>query len=164
MSLLTPGQSISQKRFRQCVNHKKKPSLRHPFPTFGGFNFFRHPFASGSTKSYKRLKNLFTAASWYPWNVRLRPHFNTQCRGAVYAHHFITLPQMFSCFYFQVWDVVATEGLANFRGHTSRVFCCIWGNEPDLIMTGGEIFFLFKSCGLVCYFGLVFVLMSKINL
>ena len=43
--------------------------------------------------------------------------------------------------FFQVWDVVATEGLANFRGHTSRVFCCIWGNEADLILTGGEIIF-----------------------
>ena len=34
MSLPTPRQSISQKQFHQCVNQKKKQSLRHPLPTF----------------------------------------------------------------------------------------------------------------------------------
>ena len=38
MSLLTPSQSVSHKRFHQCVNHKKK--LRHPLPTFCSFSFF----------------------------------------------------------------------------------------------------------------------------
>ena len=34
-----PSQSISHKLFLQCVNHKKKLSLRHPLPTFGSFSF-----------------------------------------------------------------------------------------------------------------------------
>ena len=41
MSLLTPSQSVSQKWFHQCVNHKKKQNLRHPLPTFGSFSFFQ---------------------------------------------------------------------------------------------------------------------------
>ena len=41
MSLPTPSQSVSHKRFHQCVNHKKKLSLRHPLPTFGSFSLFQ---------------------------------------------------------------------------------------------------------------------------
>ena len=69
MSLATPSQSVSHKRFHQCVNHKKKLSLRHPLPTFGSFSFFfRHQLDSGLiryilqklTKSYKNeLRHLF---------------------------------------------------------------------------------------------------------
>ena len=39
MSLPTPSQSVSHKQFLQCVNHKKKLTLRHPSPTFGSFSF-----------------------------------------------------------------------------------------------------------------------------
>lgn len=43
----------------------------------------------------------------------------------------------------QVWDVEATQGLANFRGHNGRVFCCLWSSDTcaddqELILTGGE--------------------------
>ena len=41
MSLPTPSQSVSHKRFHQCVNHRKKLSLRHPSPTFVSFSFFQ---------------------------------------------------------------------------------------------------------------------------
>ena len=41
MSLPTPSQSVSHKRFHQCVNHKKKLILRHVLPTFGSFSFFQ---------------------------------------------------------------------------------------------------------------------------
>ena len=41
MTLLTPSQCVSHKWFHQCVNLKKKPSLRHPIPTFGSFDFFQ---------------------------------------------------------------------------------------------------------------------------
>ena len=32
MSLPTPSQSVSHKRFHQCVNHKKKLSYKHFLP------------------------------------------------------------------------------------------------------------------------------------
>ena len=38
---LNLSQSVSNKRFHQCSNHKKKLSLRHPLPTFGNFSFFQ---------------------------------------------------------------------------------------------------------------------------
>ena len=41
MSLPTPSQSVSHKRFHQFVNPNKKLSLRHPLPTFGTFSFFQ---------------------------------------------------------------------------------------------------------------------------
>ena len=40
MSLPTPSQSVSHKRFHECVKHKKKLSLRHPLPT----NWRQHNF------------------------------------------------------------------------------------------------------------------------
>ena len=55
MSLPTPSQSVSHKQFHQCVNHKKKLSLRHLLPTFG--SFFRHPFDSGFQKLTESYKN-----------------------------------------------------------------------------------------------------------
>ena len=67
MSLLTPSQSVSHKRFHQCVNHKKKVSLRHVLPTFGSFSFFQASLWLGIdkvlqklTKSYEiELRHLF---------------------------------------------------------------------------------------------------------
>ena len=67
MFLPTPSQSVSHKRFHQCVNHKKKLSLRHPLPTFVSFSFFQTSLWLGVdkelqklTKSYKNeLKHLF---------------------------------------------------------------------------------------------------------
>ena len=53
ISLSTPSQSVSQKRFHQCVNNKKKLSLRYPLPTFGSFSFSRHPSDSGSIRYFK---------------------------------------------------------------------------------------------------------------
>ena len=41
VKVLAPSQSVSQKRFHQCVNHKKKLSLRRPLPTFDSFSFFQ---------------------------------------------------------------------------------------------------------------------------
>ena len=53
--LLTPSQSVSHKRFHQCVNHKKKLSLRHPLPTFGSFSFFKASLWLGVDKILKKL-------------------------------------------------------------------------------------------------------------
>ena len=74
MSLPTPSQSVSHKRFHQCVNHKKKLSLRHPLPTFGNFSFFQASLWPGVdkvlqklTKSYKsELKHLFQCCILIP--------------------------------------------------------------------------------------------------
>ena len=74
MSLPTPSQSVSHKRFHQCVNHKKKLSLRHPLPTFGSFSFFQASLWLGVdkvlqklTKSYKsELRHLFQCCILIP--------------------------------------------------------------------------------------------------
>ena len=74
MSLPTPSQSVSQKRFHQCVNHKKKLTLRHPSPTFGSFSFFQASIWLGVdkvlqelTKSYKNeLRHLLQCCILIP--------------------------------------------------------------------------------------------------
>uniref|UniRef100_T1JBR0 Uncharacterized protein n=1 Tax=Strigamia maritima TaxID=126957 RepID=T1JBR0_STRMM len=39
----------------------------------------------------------------------------------------------------QVWDVIRSKGIANFRGHCGRVFAVEWNPlDPDVIYTGGE--------------------------
>ena len=53
--MLTPNQSVSQKRFHQWVNHKKKLSLRHPLPTFGSFSFSRQTLWLGIDKVLQKL-------------------------------------------------------------------------------------------------------------
>ena len=60
MFLPIPSQFVSHKGFHQCVNHKKKLTLRHPSPTFGSFSFFQASIGLGVdkllqelTKSYK---------------------------------------------------------------------------------------------------------------
>ena len=87
MSLLTPSQSVSHKLFPQCVNHNKKPSLRHPLQTFGSFSFFQVSIGLGVdkvlyklTKSYKsELRHLFQCCILIPRKCLRKPHFNTQC-------------------------------------------------------------------------------------
>ena len=89
MSLPTPSQSVSHKQFHQCLNHKKKLSLRHPLPTFGSFSFFQASLWVGVDKVLQKLQNLikvrsdiyFNVASWFPGNVRAKPYFNTQWGG-----------------------------------------------------------------------------------
>ena len=84
MFLLTPSQSFSHKRFHQSGYHKKKLRLRHLLPTFGSFSLFKASLWLGVnkvfqklTKSYKsELRHLF---QWFPGNVRVNSHFNTQC-------------------------------------------------------------------------------------
>ena len=79
MPLPTPSQSVSHKQFHQCVNHKKKLSLRHPLPTFGSFSFFQASIWLGVdkvlqklTKSYKNeLRHLFQCIILIP---RKCPH------------------------------------------------------------------------------------------
>ena len=74
MSLPTPSQSVSHKRFHQCVNHKKKLSLRHSLPNFGSFSFFQTSLWLGVnkvlqklTKSYKNeLRHLFQCCILMP--------------------------------------------------------------------------------------------------
>ena len=74
MSLPTPSQSVSHKWFHQCVNHKKKLSLRHPLPTFGSFPFFWeslwlgvHKVLQKLTKSYKsELRDLVQCSILIP--------------------------------------------------------------------------------------------------
>ena len=74
LSFPTPSQSVSHKRFHQCVNHKKKLSLRHPLPTFGSFSFFQASLWLGVdkvlqklSKSYKsELRNLFQCCILIP--------------------------------------------------------------------------------------------------
>ena len=55
MSLPTPNQSVSHKQFHQCVNHKKKLSLRHFLPTFGSFSFFQATIWLGVDKELQKL-------------------------------------------------------------------------------------------------------------
>ena len=79
MSLPTPSQSVSHKRFHQCVDNKKKVILRDPFPTFGSFSFFQACLWLGVDKVVlqklkKSYKIYFNVASWFPGNVRLKPH------------------------------------------------------------------------------------------
>ena len=84
MPLPTPSQSVSHKWFHHCMNHKKKLNLRHPLTTFGSFSFFQASIwlrvdkvLPKLTKSYKsELRHLF---QWFPGNVRVNSHFNTQC-------------------------------------------------------------------------------------
>ena len=74
MSLPTLSQSVSHKRFHQCVNHKKKLSLRHPLPSFGSFSFFQASLwlsvdkvLQKLTKSYKsELRHLFQCCILIP--------------------------------------------------------------------------------------------------
>ena len=51
----TPSQSVSHKRFHQCVNHEKELSLRHPLPAFDSFSFFQASFWLGVNKVLKKL-------------------------------------------------------------------------------------------------------------
>ena len=72
--------------FTQMIPSMCKPwnklSLRHPLPTFGSFSFFQASILLGVdkilqklTKSYKVSWDIyFNAASWFPWNVRVKPH------------------------------------------------------------------------------------------
>ena len=93
MSLLTPSQSVSHKRFHQWVNHKKKISLRHPLPSFGSFSFFQASLWLGVdkvlqklTKSYKsKVRHLFQCCNWIPRKCpRKTPHQHTvHCSGGV---------------------------------------------------------------------------------
>jgi hypothetical protein len=54
-SLLTPSHFVSQIRFHQCGNHKKKLSLRHCLPTFGNFSFCQASFWLGVNKVLQKL-------------------------------------------------------------------------------------------------------------
>ena len=74
MTLPTPSQSVSHKRFHQCVNHKKKLHLRHPLPTFGSFSFFQASLWLGVNKVHQKqtksckseLKHLFQCCILIP--------------------------------------------------------------------------------------------------
>ena len=67
MSLPTLSQSVSNKGFYECLNHKKKLNLRHPLPIFGSFRFFQASLwlrvdkvLQKLNKSYKsELRHLF---------------------------------------------------------------------------------------------------------
>ena len=74
MSSPTPSQSVSHKRFHQCVNHEKNLSLRYPLLTFGSFSFFQASIWLGVSKVLHKWTK-----SWFPGNVRVKPQFNTQC-------------------------------------------------------------------------------------
>lgn len=38
-------------------------------------------------------------------------------------------------FYWQIWNVVTGEGIANFRGHAGRVFTVAFSYlDPDIVM------------------------------
>ena len=95
MSLLTPSQSFSHKWFHQCVNHQKKLSLRHPLPTF---SFFQ-AFWLGVNKVLQNLIKVssviyFNVASWFPGNVQVKPHFNTQCSGGAFLENLNFMNQL----------------------------------------------------------------------
>ena len=46
-----PNKSVSQKRFHQFVNHRKKLCLRHPLPMFDSFSFFQASIWLGLDKA-----------------------------------------------------------------------------------------------------------------
>ena len=87
MSLLTPNQSVSHKWFYHCVNHKKKLSLFILLPVFDSFSFFKASLWLLVDKVLQKIQNLikvrldfyFNVASWFPANVRVKPHFKTHC-------------------------------------------------------------------------------------
>ena len=93
MSLPTPSQSVSHKWFHQCVNHKKKLSLRHPLPTFGSFSFFQASLWLGvdkvlpkPTKSYKsELRHIFQCCILIP----------RKCLRKTPFQHTVPTPQIF---------------------------------------------------------------------
>ena len=74
MSLPTLSQSVSNKGFYECLNHKKKLNLRHPLPIFGSFRFFQASLwlrvdkvLQKLTKSYKsELRDLFQCSILIP--------------------------------------------------------------------------------------------------
>ena len=96
MSLPTPRQSVSHKRFHKCVNHRKKLSLRHPSPTFGSFRFFHASLWFGVdkvlqklTKSYKSdLRHLFQCCILIP----------RKCPRKIPFQHTVPPPSNFSDF------------------------------------------------------------------
>ena len=59
MSLPTPSQSVSHKWFHQCVNLKKKQSLRHPLSMFGSFSFFQESIWLRVDKVLRKLTKLY---------------------------------------------------------------------------------------------------------
>ena len=84
--LPTSSQSVSHRQFYQCVNPKKKVSLRHPIicKLLVVLTIFRHPFDYELTRDFKNYPNWiemclninFTNASWLPGYVHVKPHFN----------------------------------------------------------------------------------------
>ena len=47
--------------------------------------------------------------------------------------------------FFQVWNCIKDEQIANFRGHSGRVLSVLWSFiDPDIIYSGGEDFTLRK--------------------
>ena len=87
MSLPTQTLSFSHKWFYQCVNHKKKLSLFILLPVFDSFSFFKASLWLLVDKVLQKIQNLikvrldfyFNVASWFPANVRVKPHFKTHC-------------------------------------------------------------------------------------
>ena len=124
MSLLTLSQSVSQKQFRQCVNHKKKPSFRHPLPTFGSFTFFQASLCLGVdkvlqklTKSYKsELRHVFQRCILIP----------RKCPRKTPFQH--TVPPFLSCI-LQPTAVWSRSRLALIVLEFVAIFLCLVGHE-----------------------------------
>ena len=123
--LLTPSQSVSHKRFHQCVNHKKKLSFRHLLPTFGSFSFFQASFWLGVnkvlqklTKSYKsELRLLFQCCILIP----------TKCLHKTPFQHTVPRPP-FSCI-LQPTAVWSRSRLALIVLEFVAIFLCLLGHE-----------------------------------
>jgi hypothetical protein len=137
MSLPNPSQSVSHKRFHQCVNHKKKLSLRHPLPTIGSFSFFQTSLWLGVdkvlqklAKSYKsELKHLFQCCILIPRKYPRKTHYTVKSRFPSITLGVLPKIPLYPCMTskkLQFWlKIVANI----YRVHGVISHVCIW-NTP----------------------------------
>ena len=107
MSLPTPSQSVSHKWFHQCVNNKKKLSLRHPLPTFCSFSFFQASIWLGVdkvlqklTKSYKsEVRHLFQCCILIPRKCPLKTPFQHTVPPPIFLTFLLAWRWTTSCYH-----------------------------------------------------------------
>jgi hypothetical protein len=93
MSLPTPSQSVSHKRFHQCLNHKKKLNLRHPLPTFGSFSFFQASILLGVDKVLQKLTKSYKSELRHLFQCRIL--ISMKCPRKTPFQHTVPLPPWF---------------------------------------------------------------------
>ena len=143
-SLLTQSQSVSLKRFHQCVNHKKNLSLGYPLLTFGSFSFFHAFIWLGVDKILQKLakcyesylRHLFQCYILIPRHcLRKTPFQHSAPRPprppqlrqpdvphGLYWSKFISLIKYLSMFSGHVWPFISIASDYDGRGACLRLF------------------------------------------